>query len=635
MFKLILIFLMLLVAVNAHAATYYLATDGNDSTGDGSASNEWLTLQHAVGEMVKGDTLIVRNGTYTGASNVYNSANSMPTGSAWTTGNYTTIKAENDGMAIFDGNDARDMFYVGSLSGAQYWQFEGIMWCNPLGNSLLMMGISQVKLLRCGAYDAGDGNNVNFAIGQGCSYVLAENCYAYGSGRYKFLAYRADKIIFRNCVGRLDIVDAYSDHNEPISIYALYYATDCLVQNCIAIDSDQTAYYTNYDGPYGSFYAISNGSYPCNNNSFTNSVALNVAMGGFFVDTDVTNTTFSNCVAWDCAWSSSFSGVSNYIRGNASLINNCTMGGAQIASGYTYHILGDSNNSETITNSIILNFVNGYATRYINTKDYNSYYGNTDDDYDNSIGAHSITATNPLTASLLYLPRIEASSALDGAGESGADIGANAMTLIGTPGTLYGESGYATATATTMWPFPNEDLIYTKMKAYNEGGVSGDRGFCADEQTLTKYIWEYLGNTIPEEIYGGSPADETAPSTTSNLSASAGANAGEVALTWTAPGDDATTGTAASYDVRYSTSTINDGNWASATTATGEPTPSAAGTTENMSIASLNPGTTYYFALKTTDDNANVSGLSNVSSASAAVIPPQFRGVTFSGAKIQ
>jgi uncharacterized Zn finger protein len=51
-------------------------------------------------------------------------------------------------------------------------------------------------------------------------------------------------------------------------------------------------------------------------------------------------------------------------------------------------------------------------------------------------------------------------------------------------------------------------------------------------------------------------------------------------LTWTAPGDDGNSGTATSYDVRYSNSgVITEANWSSATTVTGEPTPSVAGST--------------------------------------------------------
>ena len=85
-----------------------------------------------------------------------------------------------------------------------------------------------------------------------------------------------------------------------------------------------------------------------------------------------------------------------------------------------------------------------------------------------------------------------------------------------------------------------------------------------------------------------------------------------VALRWTAVGDDSLTGTAASYDVRYSTSPITNANWASATPASGEPTPGGAGTVQNFTVSGLTRQTSYYFALKVADEAGNVSALSNV-----------------------
>ena len=107
--------------------------------------------------------------------------------------------------------------------------------------------------------------------------------------------------------------------------------------------------------------------------------------------------------------------------------------------------------------------------------------------------------------------------------------------------------------------------------------------------------------------------DTTAPAAVTNL-ATANPTASSVRLTWTAPGDDGSTGTATSYDIRYSTSTINDGNWASATQVSGEPTPATAGTAQNMTVSGLSADTTYYFAIKTADEVPNWSGLSNVPS---------------------
>jgi len=89
-----------------------------------------------------------------------------------------------------------------------------------------------------------------------------------------------------------------------------------------------------------------------------------------------------------------------------------------------------------------------------------------------------------------------------------------------------------------------------------------------------------------------------------------------VTLTWTAPGDDGNIGTASLYDIRYSTSLINESNWDQATQVTGEPAPQEAGSAESFDVSGLNPGTVYYFAIKTADEVSNWSPLSNVISKS-------------------
>lgn len=94
-----------------------------------------------------------------------------------------------------------------------------------------------------------------------------------------------------------------------------------------------------------------------------------------------------------------------------------------------------------------------------------------------------------------------------------------------------------------------------------------------------------------------------------------------VTLNWTAPGDDGNIGRAASYNLRFSTSPITDGNFSQATAVTTVPPPSPAGSTEAMTIIGLQPATTYFFALKTTDAAGNVSALSNVASKTTASLP--------------
>lgn len=95
---------------------------------------------------------------------------------------------------------------------------------------------------------------------------------------------------------------------------------------------------------------------------------------------------------------------------------------------------------------------------------------------------------------------------------------------------------------------------------------------------------------------------------------SAGLNS--VTLSWIAPGDDGSTGTASIYDIRYSSTLITEGNWGASSQVTGEPTPQVAGSVESFTVTRLNPGSTYYFAIKTRDEVFNWSPLSNVISVS-------------------
>jgi hypothetical protein len=95
----------------------------------------------------------------------------------------------------------------------------------------------------------------------------------------------------------------------------------------------------------------------------------------------------------------------------------------------------------------------------------------------------------------------------------------------------------------------------------------------------------------------------------------ASAHADSVSLTWTAPGDDGNTGRASSYELRYSQNPVAGDTvswWASATPIGAMPAPRNAGTRESFVVVGLNPATTYYFAIRSSDEVPNVSGYSNI-----------------------
>lgn len=99
-------------------------------------------------------------------------------------------------------------------------------------------------------------------------------------------------------------------------------------------------------------------------------------------------------------------------------------------------------------------------------------------------------------------------------------------------------------------------------------------------------------------------------------------------LYWTTPGDDDMSGKADTYDIRSSTSGISVDTWNLATPLPNGPKPQNAGEAESFVVGNLLPNTTYYFALKTSDEAGNESLLSNVAIGSTGGIAPPVTDTT-------
>jgi hypothetical protein len=99
-----------------------------------------------------------------------------------------------------------------------------------------------------------------------------------------------------------------------------------------------------------------------------------------------------------------------------------------------------------------------------------------------------------------------------------------------------------------------------------------------------------------------------------------------VALVWTSPGDDGYDGRASAYDIRYSKAAISEANWENATPVPRDlvPDPKPGGQVETIVVDDLDSGSDYFFALKTSDEVPNISGLSNCPSCRTLdeTIPP-------------
>ena len=128
--------------------------------------------------------------------------------------------------------------------------------------------------------------------------------------------------------------------------------------------------------------------------------------------------------------------------------------------------------------------------------------------------------------------------------------------------------------------------------------------------------WSALSNVVS----AATDPEATPPATVADLSGS-NITPTTLNLTWTAPGDDGSSGTATTYDIRYATSLTVLQNWTTATQLTGEPAPAIAGTQQSYTVTGLNPSTTYYFALRAADEVPNWSASSNT--VTATTLPEQ------------
>ena len=169
---------------------------------------------------------------------------------------------------------------------------------------------------------------------------------------------------------------------------------------------------------------------------------------------------------------------------------------------------------------------------------------------------------------------------------------------------------WASATQATGEPAPS---VAGSAETFTVTGLSESTTYFFAIKTSDEVPNESVISNVPS----ATTADGTAPDAVADL-ATGTVTASSIDLSWTAPGDDGATGTATSYDVRYSTSTITEGNWATATQATGEPAPQAAGSGETFTVTGLSASTTYFFAIKTSDEVPNESAISNVPSAATS-----------------
>jgi hypothetical protein len=460
--------------------SYFVSTTGNDANNGLSLATAFRTIGKAWGVIQSSDRLIVADGSYTGAS--------PPAGKSGTANGVIVVQSLNPGGAqlapvSFRGNAY--MAFVGfRINGAA--PAVSIV-SNGVGKPSHHLTFQQIGF-SCTPNTLTDESC--FDLSDGTHHLLLEDSWGWGGGRYTILCYggpggsppnvTCDNNTFRRLVLRQG--PTTSGPGKPQAAINMYYGSSNLIENVIAIDGNASS-----DSSNSAFYVTAHVPPPNSNfNRLFGLIALKNLGYGLFLDCggaicdglEVRDSVF---------WASASGGIA-ISAGPApdescrnAVINRNTVGKS---GGAGYDNYGCDN--ATLTNNVFFQnsgfgALQSPSAGSTTTNHHNGYFQNTSGARQNlSPGAGDLTS-NP---GLLYITRIEAGSPYKNSGASG-DIGASVI----------GRYVDGQLTAQPLWPWPFEDRLRSEMCA------SVTTGFCATGKSLTRYVWEYLGNAIPPGIY--------------------------------------------------------------------------------------------------------------------------------------
>ncbi|MBD3287785.1 hypothetical protein GF337_03195, partial [candidate division KSB1 bacterium] len=485
----------------------------SDDNGNGSLQYPKKYITSGIRLLASGDTLIIEDGVYKGQSNIIHQSHRPANGTA---GRYTVIKARNMGKVYIDGEYLLKPVEIGNLS---YIVFNGIIFCQSSETNFTLVDSDHIKIIRCGFCDANNTptQRANHILMRYCEYVLLEDCFTWGTAKYRFYVLDSKFIILRRCLDRFDRGIDNGPYSNLAS-YRIYGSNNVLLQNCISIDADADLILNNNNGdlvPADPKLLFIGGNPSTNNRSEDNLIEgcifLNCKSNGWigFGGKDMSsNNTIRNSVFWDL--NGSF-----WTRGSSTTayVNHCTIGNIQYENNsHDRAIESDFSGNVEVYNSIIYN-TGSEALRNVRSN-YNVLFDNYKNYSGTAVGYNDICTENnnaidPIDGSpgngspaLKYLLKIEAESDLANTSSENSNSGATIIKKIGISGTLFGEDGYNRLTDESLWPWENEHIIKNLLQKYHyddgKNTISGKRGFCADNQTLTNYIWGYLGNEPPD-----------------------------------------------------------------------------------------------------------------------------------------
>jgi hypothetical protein len=233
---------------------YFLSPDGNDSRSGTSTDQAWNTFERAWKSLKPGDVLTLMDGVY------YQSIHPYQIGQI---GNPVTVRAQNDGRAIIDGEGVRIPVHLEGYR-TSYLVIEGIVARNSSGSVFRVTGSNNV-FRRVSGYDANTDTNDHVFVING-NNNLVEDCVAAGTGRKMIVVFQGQNNVIRRCVADWRQWDGRNWHDcwpwgEGIE---LYNASNNIIENSI----------TYGHTPRAAISLLAQGGAASNNNKILGSMAI-------------------------------------------------------------------------------------------------------------------------------------------------------------------------------------------------------------------------------------------------------------------------------------------------------------------------------------------------------------------------
>lgn len=514
-------FCALILSGSISATEYFISPNGNNANDGLSAANAKKTFANVFAAMSAGDTLTLMSTatytTYAAANTGYMSyddgscslCEQPPSGTSSSV--MTTVRSTDTTKTIrvvsAEGGAGRYALFLGrSDRKDKFIKVQGITF---IGGGTLY-NTQGIYIKDCGFYaarqDGGDVFGVGTSDGNwGNKGSLFEDIWVWGKDRLIVSNYRATANIWRRVVIRGDGCNtaACDGSGNPNVGFTVYNSSSISVQNMIIIDRALQGTgneYADFATAQHNAGGVDLGTAEYNKqNEWLGIMSLNSTDNCMNFEADGATSPSVRIKDFACI-EPDLGGMDIGTANVGVTVQNVTVLGA-VGSGHDGVRLAPG-----VTGGSVFNIVVATANRYgINSAvqpSYSDVFNAGTDAYNQTTCATGCLTTNPRAdgtpPSIKYPTRIETGSALKGTGSGSTDYGANLVFQYGTSGTFTTDASSNTLSSTALWPWPNEDRIRTEMCS------TVSTNWCAGSKTLTTYVWEFLGNTIPSDIYGGS-----------------------------------------------------------------------------------------------------------------------------------